>query len=122
MPNSSGLSSANIGGASLYITAANVTISRTALPTTALGDKWETNVYGVGRISGSVEVMYDKTAHANMVDQVEQASSSVTGTFTWDTGDTWTGQLLVTEAAATVSVDDLVKATISFVGTGSWTA
>lgn len=122
MPNSSGLSSANIGGASLYVTAANVTLSRTVLPTTALGDKWETNVYGVGRISGSVEVMYDKTSHANMVDQVEQASSSVTGTFTWDTGDTWTGQLLVTEAAATVSVDDLVKATISFVGTGTWTA
>ena len=47
--------------------------------------------------------------------------AAVTGTITWNTGETWTGSLLINDAAATATTDDLVKATISFVGTGTWT-
>ena len=121
MANSSIVTACNIGGAVLFVQSANVTLSRTALPTTALGDSWESNVHGVARVSGSVEVLYDKSDHATMVDQCENASAALSATITWNTAETWTGSCHITEVNATASVDDLVKATISFVGTGTWT-
>ena len=78
----------------------------------------------VARVSGSIEVLYDKSDHATMVDQCETASAALTSTITWNTNpspETWTGSCHITEVNATASVDDLVKATISFVGTGTWT-
>lgn len=122
MANSSVVTGVNIGGAVLFVQSANVTLSRTALPTTALGDSWESNVHGVARVSGSIEVLYDKSDHATLVDQCETASAALSATITWNTGpETWTGSCHITEVNATASVDDLVKATISFVGTGTWT-
>lgn len=121
MANSSLVTACNIGGAVLFVQSANVTLSRTALPTTALGDSWESNVHGVARVSGSVEVLYDKSDHAAMVDQCENASAALSATITWNTAETWAGSCHITEVNATASVDDLVKATISFVGTGTWT-
>lgn len=121
MANSSLLTGCSIGGAVLFVQSANVTLSRTTLPTTALGDSWETNVHGVARISGSVEVLYDKSDHAAMVDQCETAGSALAATFTWNTAETWAGNVHISEVSATAAVDDLVKATISFVGTGTWT-
>ena len=121
MANSSAISACSIGGAVLFVQSANVTLSRTTLPTTALGDSWETNVYGVGRVSGSIEVLYDVTDHATMVDQCETAGAAVSATITWRTGESWSGNVFVNEVNASVAVDDLVKATISFVGTGTWT-
>ena len=122
MANSSLLTGCSIGGAVLFVQSANVTLSRTTLPTTALGDSWETNVHGVARISGSVEVLYDKSDHAAMVNQCKTAGSALAATFTWNTASAWSGNCHITEVSATASVDDLVKATISFVGTGTWTA
>jgi len=121
MANSSAVTGVTIGTAVPFVQSASVTVARTTLPTTALGDTWESNVYGVARVSGTLEVMYDKSDHATLVDQLENATAAVTGTITWNTGETWTGSLLVNDAAATASTDDLVKATISFVGTGTWT-
>jgi hypothetical protein len=124
MANSTALSvvGVNIGGAVPFVTSANVSVTRTTLPTTALGDSWETNKYGVARVSGSLEVIYDKSDHATLVDQMENASASVAATVTWNTGpETWTGNVLVTEVNTIAAVDDLVKATISFVGDGTWT-
>ena len=121
MANSSLLTACNIGGTVLFVQSASVTLSRTTLPTTALGDSWETNVHGVARVSGSVEVLYDKSDHATMVDQCENASAALSATITWNTGETWSGSCHISEVNATASVDDLVKATISFVGTGTWT-
>lgn len=121
MANSSIVTACSIGGTVLFVQSANVTLSRTALPTTALGDSWESNVHGVARVSGSVEVLYDKSDHATMVDQCETASAALSATITWNTAETWTGSCHITEVNATASVDDLVKATISFVGTGTWT-
>jgi len=123
MANSSAVSAVGvtIGTAVPFVTSANVNVSRTTLPTTALGDSWEKNQYGVARISGTIEVIYDKSDHATMVDQVETAGASTTATFTWNTGETWTGKIMVTEASATAAVDDLIKASITFVGDDSWT-
>lgn len=122
MANSSAISACSIGSTVLFVQSASVTLSRTTLPTTALGDSWETNVYGVGRVSGSIEVLYDVTDHATMVDQCETASAALSATITWRTGESWSGSVFVNEVNASVAVDDLVKATISFVGTGTWTA
>lgn len=121
MANSSVLTACNIGGVVLFVQSANVTVSRTTLPTTGLGDSWETNVFGVARVSGSVEVLYDKSDHAAMVDQMETASAALSATLTWNTAESWTGSCHISEVNASASVDDLVKATISFVGTGQWT-
>ena len=77
MANSSIVTACSIGGTVLFVQSANVTLSRTTLPTTALGDSWETNVHGVARISGSVEVLYDKSDHSAMVDQCETAGSAL---------------------------------------------
>jgi hypothetical protein len=121
MANSSTLSGATIAGVSLFVTSSNVTVSRTTLPTTSLGDSWEKNLYGVARVSGSIEVLYDKSDHAAIVDAMENATGTVACTFTWNTLETWTGNAFITEVNATASTDDLVKATISFVGDSSWT-
>jgi hypothetical protein len=121
MANSSTLSGATIAGVSLFVTSSNVTVSRTTLPTTSLGDSWEKNLYGVARVSGSIEVLYDKSDHGAIVDAMENATGTVACTFTWNTAETWTGNAFITEVNATASTDDLVKATISFVGDSSWT-
>jgi hypothetical protein len=78
-------------------------------------------VYGVARVSGSIEVLYNKTSHGAIVNALEGASGTVSCTLTWNTGETWTGSAFITEVTVTASVDDLVKATISFVGNDAWT-
>jgi hypothetical protein len=121
MANSSALSAASVAGVSLFVESSNVTASRTVLPITSLGDSWEKNVYGVARVSGSIEVLYDKSDHAAIVDAMENATGAVACVFTWNTSETWTGNAFITEVSARASTDDLVKATISFVGDGTWT-
>lgn len=121
MANGSSLTSATVAGVSLFVQSSNVTVSRTNLPITSLGDSWEKNVYGVAKVSGSVEVLYDKSDHSAIVSAMSGATGVVACTFTWNTGETWTGNAFITEVSASVAVDDLVKATISFVGNDTWT-
>jgi len=121
MANSSALSSASVAGVSLFVQVSNVTVSRTTLPITSLGDGWEKNIYGVARVSGSIDVLYDKSDHSAIVAALSGATGTVACTFTWNTGETWTGDAFITEVSATASTDDLVKATISFVGNNNWT-
>jgi hypothetical protein len=121
MANSSVVTGVNIGGSVAFVQSASANLSRTTITTTALGDSWETNVYGVARVSGSIEVLFDKSDHSAMTNQCSTAGTSVSATFTWNTAETWTGSLLITEASPNVNVDDLVKASFSFVGTGTWT-
>jgi hypothetical protein len=120
MANSSALAGATINSISVFVLSSNVTVERTTIPVTALGDTWETNVQGVARVSGSIEVAYDKSDHANIIAHMTGATGSVAATFTWNTSETWTGNLIVNSASATAAVDDIVKATINFVGTGTW--
>lgn len=121
MANSSALSAASVAGVSLFVQSSNVTVSRTTLPTTSLGDGWERNVYGVARVSGSIEVLYDKSDHSAIVAALSGSTGTVACTFTWNTAESWTGNAFITEVSATASTDDLVKATISFVGDNNWT-
>ena len=124
MANSSVLAGATINGVSTFMLSSNVTVERTTIPVTALGDSWEKNVQGVARVSGSVEVAYDKSDHANIIANLITPSSpnaAVAATFTWNSGETWTGNLYVNSVNATASVDDIVKATMNFVGDGTWT-
>lgn len=124
MANSSVLAGATINGVSVFVLSSNVTAERTTIPVTALGDAWEKNVQGVARVSGSIEVAYDKSDHASIIAHMVSPSSPnapVAATFTWNTSETWTGNLYVNSVNATATVDDIVKATISFVGDGTWT-
>lgn len=121
MANSSTISAVSIGGAVLFCQSANVTVSRTVLPVTSLGDEWEFNRYGVARVTGSVEVLYDVSDHGTIVNALENATGTLAVTITWATGESWSGNAFVTEVNASVAVDDLVKASITFNGSGQWT-
>lgn len=124
MANSSVLAGATINSVSVFVLSSNVTVERNTIPITALGDAWEKNVQGVARVSGSIEVAYDKSDHGSIITHMVTPSSPnapVAGTFTWNTGETWTGNLYVTSINATAAVDDIVKATINFNGDGAWT-
>lgn len=120
MANGSQLAAASIGGVSTLMLSSNVTMERTMLDITALGDAWQTNLYGVGRISGSVDVAYNKIIHANALGNIAGAGAAVAAIFTWKTGETWTGNVRVNSVNVTAAADDLVRATISFVGEGAW--
>jgi hypothetical protein len=120
MANSSVLADATVNGVSVFILSSNVRLERQAIAVTALGDSWENNVHGVAKLSGSVEVAYDKSDHASMLSPMTSgANTPVTITLTWNTGETWTGPALITGFDVTATVDDIVKATVSFQSTHS---
>lgn len=121
MANSSIVAGATINSVSVFVLSSNVTVERTTIPVTALGDSWEKNVQGVARVSGSIEVAYDKSDHANMIAHMTGATGKVAAVFTWNTGESWSGDLYVNSVNASAAVDDIVKATLNFVGEGTWT-
>jgi len=123
MANASAVTGVSFNSAAvLFVQSANVTASRTLLPTTSLGDNWEFNIQGVGRVSGSIEVLYDKSDHQALSNHVLAASAQnpLNMTITWNTGEVWSGNSWVSEVSVTASTDELVKATISFSGNGAW--
>ena len=124
MANSSVVAGATINSISTFVLSSNVTAERSTIPVTALGDSWEKAVQGIARVSGSIEVAYDKSDHANIIAHMVTPASpnaGVSATFTWNTGETWTGTLYVTSINASAAVDDIVKATINFTSDGTWT-
>ena len=121
MANTSQLSSVNFGGLVAFVTSANVTVQRNSVEIAGLGTSWVETQYGTARVSGTIEVLFDKTDHAAFMTQIAGANAAATMTMTWTTAESWSGSALITEVSPSASVDDVVKASISFVGTGVWT-
>ena len=124
MANSSVVAGATINSISVFVLSSNVTAERSTIAVTALGDSWEKNVQGIARVSGIIEVAYDKGDHASIITHMvtpQTPNAGVAATFTWNTGEAWTGTLYVTSINASAAVDDIVKATINFTSDGSWT-
>lgn len=102
-------------------TSVNCTLSRNTIEIAGLGSSFVDNVFGTARVSGSIEVLFDKSDHAAFTANTSGAAAAAAMTILWNTGETWSGNAIINEVSVTAGLDDVVKATVSFTGTGTWT-
>ena len=124
MANSSALSTvtfnSNIIGT---VQSAQATSSRATIEVTEIGDGNAKFIYGVITSTASLEVFFDKSDFAALVNQMGGATAAMTLTLTWNTtpAETWTGSALVNSVNVTAAAGDVVKATIELQFTGAVT-
>lgn len=103
---------------------ASITFTRDALETTSLGQLDRTYAYGLRGTTGTGTLLYDSTdtATAAVINRLLNDSESLnTISMVLDTNataGTITGDVLLTQAGASVSVGDLVSIPISFTFSG----
>lgn len=97
-------------------------LERDSIDGTVLGESFSRVDLGVLSCSGSMELMFDKSDHAALVNAVKNASAAQTLVITWNTGETWTGPARILSCEAGAQVRDMVRATVEFVSDGDWSA
>lgn len=103
---------------------ANITFARDALETTGIGQADRTYAYGIRGSSGSGTLLYDSsdTATVSIMNRLLSDSTDLNSIQmvldTATTQGTITGDALITQAGASVSVGDLVSTPVSFTFSG----
>jgi len=122
MANSSQLTTVTFNSAvTVLATSVNCTVSRNTIEVAGLGTDFVSNLLGTARVSGTIEILYDQTDHATLMANLSGAMASATMTILWNTAQTWSGNAYINDFSVTASLDEIVKATVSFVGDGAWT-
>ena len=122
MANSSQLTTVTFNSAvTVLATSVNCTVSRNTIEVAGLGTDFVSNLLGTARVSGTIEILYDQTDHATLMTNLSGAMASATMTILWNTAQTWSGNAYINDFSVTASLDEIVKATVSFVGDGAWT-
>lgn len=123
MANSSQLSTVTFNSAlTVLATSINCTVSRNTIEIAGLGTDFVSNVFGTARVSGTIDILFDKSDHAALMANLSGAAAAATLTIVWNSGpETWTGNAIINDFSVTASLDEIVKATVSFTGTGAWT-
>ena len=103
---------------------ATITFARDALETTGIGQPDRTYAYGIRGSSGSGTLLYDgsDTATVSLINRLLSDSTDLNSIQmvldTSTTQGTITGDALITQAGASVSVGDLVSVPVSFTFSG----
>jgi hypothetical protein len=105
----------------VFVTSASCTLSRTPIEIAAFGTDFVANVPGQARVSGTIEVLFDKSDHATLSANIGAAGAAASMVLLWNTAENWSGSAIITEFTVNASTEDIVRATINFVGTGTWT-
>jgi len=122
MANSSQLTTVTFNSAvTVLATSVNCTVSRNTIEVAGLGTDFVSNLLGTARVSGTIEILYDQTDHGTLMANLSGAMASATMTILWNTAQTWSGNAYINDFSVTASLDEIVKATVSFVGDGAWT-
>ena len=86
------------------------------------GMKVELVDYGVITTTASLEVFFDKSDHAALINQMGNATAAVSCELIFNTTpESWTGNALVNSINVTAAAGDVVKATIELQFTGAVT-
>ena len=123
MANSSALSSVKFNGATVAtVQSAQITSSRATMEVTEIGDANAKFLYGVISTTASLEVFFDKSDHAALINQMGNATAAVSCELIFNTTpESWTGNALVNSINVTAAAGDVVKATIELQFTGAVT-
>lgn len=120
MANSTVLATVVYDAVTMAARSVQASIARPALDATPIGQSYTTMLHGVMSATFTLDVYFDKSDNAKLVDNLKNAESAKTLTITWNTAETWTGSALCTQCDVTADLNDLVRATITLVGTGTW--
>lgn len=121
MANATTLSTVSFGGSLVGVGAVRAAIARAIIGATGIGIDAETNAYGVFRVTGSIDLFFDKADHNAILAQIRDATAPAAMTITWVTGKTWSGNARFSDCDVRAEgEDDLVRATASFRGNGAW--
>jgi hypothetical protein len=77
--------------------------------------------YGKHRVSGSVQLVYNKADQTLIEDQIAGALASIAVQITWESGSVWQGPAKFSRFTPTYSNGQLVQASADFVSDGPWT-
>ena len=108
-----------IGSQLVYGTKWTVELSRPTVDVSVFGDTWEVNVPGLHGASGSFDGLLDVEGDASLSAAMASGAVSIE-VYADDTHLVASGKGYV-DASASAAVDDLVRCSGRFKGTGPWT-
>lgn len=112
-----------INGYTGVVRNATVDISRDALETTNLGDYSRTYTPGLIGATGSATFIYESEVKTNLIANVLDTSTArdtpVSVVLTVGTGQTLSGNVLITQVGTSVSVGDVTSTNVAFQFTGA---
>lgn len=120
MANTTTLVTVNFGGALVGVGSVEAELARPRIDKTPLGQDYSEEELGASGVVGSMDLYFDKSDHAALVNSIKNNSAPATMTITWNTAETWTGPCRIFSARVTASVNDLVRSTVAFSSSGSW--
>ena len=96
---------------------------RDVIETTEIGDARKTYISGSGTVTAQCEIYYDQGdgACAAMETAANTNAAAATTVITLTTGMTYTGSAFVTEFTPTATINDIIRANVTFQFTGTVT-